>query len=404
MTKDWPKYIEKRVSDFADKNNLTGKKREEYLGACYDYFLQAKVPVHEPVGVLSAHSMCEPATQMTLRTKHYAGAAEVSVGSGISRLEELFDARAKTKFPVMTVYLREDVKRDKKSLNSYLKQLIYKKMEDIAVIKEDLEERKITIDFSQEVLEDYELTKEELAKNLKTLMKLSAIKETNKGFEILFKDQILLTVRKYFLKLKDLRLMGVEGIEDAILADENGEAVIKTQGSNMKGVTSLEFVDPYRTYTNDIFETYKLLGIEAARELLAAEVLNVYRKSEIAIDYRHISLIADAMCYDGDVMGVVRTGIVSTKKSPFARAAFEQTEKVLFNAAVDGEEEEFRGVVENVMAGLPIEVGVGKVELELDLEKVNLYSKQKNIVQVKEKKKQEIKEVKEKETEKENKE
>ena len=108
MTSDWPKYIERRVSDFADKNNLTGKKREEYLGACYDYFLQAKVPVHEPVGVLSAHSMCEPATQLTLRTKHYAGAAEVSVGSGISRLEELFDARAKTKFPVMTVYLREE--------------------------------------------------------------------------------------------------------------------------------------------------------------------------------------------------------------------------------------------------------------------------------------------------------
>lgn len=374
---DWPKYIERRVQDFADKNSLAGKKKEEFITTCYDFFCDARVPIYEPVGLLSAHSMCEPATQMTLRTKHYAGAAEVSVGSGISRLEELLDARAKTKFPVMTVYLREDTKRDRKSMNNYLKQLIYKKLEDIAAIKEDLDERKITIEFDAEVLGDYELTKEEFEKSLKSLLKLSAIKATSKGFEITFKDQILLTVRKYFLKLKDLRVIGVDGITDAILAEENGETVIKTQGTNMKGVTALEFVDPYRTYTNDIFETYKLLGIEAARALLAAEIRNVYTKSEIAIDYRHVSLIVDAMCYDGDVIGVVRTGIVSTKKSPFARAAFEQTEKVLFNSALDGEEEEFRGVVENVMAGLPINIGVGKVELELDLDKVKQYSKEK---------------------------
>ena len=165
-------------------------------------------------------------------------------------------------------------------------------------------------------------------------------------------------------------IVGILGISDAIVSDEFGESVIKTQGSNLKDISNLEFVDVYRTYTNDISEIYKVFGIEAARELLVREIAEVYKKSVIGVDLRHLLLLVDAMCYDGEVLGVVRTGIVSTKKSPFARAAFEQTEKVLFNSALYGEEEEFEGVVENVMAGLPINIGVGKVDLEIDFDKI----------------------------------
>ena len=45
---------------------------------------------------------------MTLRTKHYAGAIEVSVGSGIQRVEEIVDGRSKAKYPVMTIFLNEE--------------------------------------------------------------------------------------------------------------------------------------------------------------------------------------------------------------------------------------------------------------------------------------------------------
>jgi len=365
-----PGYMQKKINDFAEKNNLAGKKKEKFIEDCVQYYEDNQVPLYEPVGILTAHSMCEPATQMTLRTKHYAGAAEVSVGSGVKRLEELVDARNKTKFPVMTVFVKEGFKNDKNAMENYSKQLIYKKLSDLVEIKENLSENKITIKYDPKTLHEYNMKKEDLQKLLKGILKLSVIQEFENGFEILFKDQTLLTVRKYFTKLLDLGIIGVVGIQDAIIAEEFGELVIKTQGSNLKDVSALEFVDVYRSYTNDIFEIYKVFGIEAARELLVREIADVYKKSGIIVDLRHTLLLVDAMCYDGEVLGVVRTGIVSTKRSPFARAAFEQTEKVLFNSALYGEEEVFEGVVENIMAGLPINIGVGRVNLEMDFTKI----------------------------------
>jgi len=80
-------------------------------------------------------------------------------------------------------------------------------------------------------------------------------------------------------------------------------------------------------------------------------------------------LVADIMCYDGVVKGAVRTGIVSAKKSTLAKAAFEQTEKVLFDAAFENKTELFNGVIENVIAGLPIHIGTGKIELKMDFKK-----------------------------------
>jgi DNA-directed RNA polymerase subunit A" len=370
MSLELPGYITKSINNFSDKNNLTGKKKEKFLEACNEYYEDNQVPVYEPVGIIAAHSMCEPATQMTLRTKHLAGAIEVSVGSGIKRLEELVDARNKTKYPIMTIFIKEGLKTDKNSLENYLKQLIYKKLSDLVTIKEDLGKTKITVNYDPKTLHEYNLKKEDLHKTLKSVLKLSVITDIDNGFEINFKEQSLLTVRKYFTKLQDLGFIGVVGITDAIITEEFGENVIKTQGSNLKEVTNLEFVDVYRSYTNDIFEIHKVFGIEAARELLVREIAEVYKTSGIGVDLRHLLLLVDSMCYEGDVQGVVRTGIVSTKKSPFARAAFEQTEKVLFNSALYGEEEEFEGVVENVMAGLPINIGIGRVNLEMDFTKI----------------------------------
>ncbi|RME60186.1 MAG: DNA-directed RNA polymerase subunit A'', partial [Candidatus Dadabacteria bacterium] len=113
----------------------------------------------------------------------------------------------------------------------------------------------------------------------------------------------------------------------------------------------------------------KVLGIEAARQLLFNELEKVYNDNGIDIDLRHLGLLADAMCFDGNVRGVVRSGIVSSKVSPLARASFEQTEKVLFEASFNEEEEKFNGIIENILAGLPICVGVGRVELIMKIPK-----------------------------------
>ena len=365
-----PKYMITKIENFCEKEKIVGKAKEKFYDKCKEYYDDNLVAIYEPVGILTPHSLCEPATQMTLRTKHYAGAIEVSVGSGIKRLEELVDARNKTKYPITTIFIRDDFKKDKKSLDGYLKKIIYKKLSDIVEIKEDLVNKKITVNYNPKLLQEYDLTTDDLHKQIKSALKLCTIKDEKDSFEVLFKDQSPLTIRKYFIKLLEMGFLGIQGIEDAIISDEFGEVVIKTQGSNLKQIFNLDFVDVYRTYTNDVFEIYKMFGIEAARSLLLREIATTYAGSKINVDLRHILLLVDAMCYDGEVLGVVRSGIVSTKKSPLARAAFEQTEKVLFNSALYGEEETFEGVVENVIAGLPINIGVGRVELEVDFEKI----------------------------------
>ena len=165
MDYNWPKHIEQRILHFADKNKLTGSKRDKFISACYNEYVNAKVPVNEAVGLLAAHSFGEPATQLTLRTKHYAGAAEVSMGSGIERMETLVDARAKTKYPMMTIYIKDEFKN--KNMNDFLKELIYKTISDIADVSEDLDERTISIDFKEDVLKKLGLKREAVLEKLK---------------------------------------------------------------------------------------------------------------------------------------------------------------------------------------------------------------------------------------------
>jgi len=93
------------------------------------------------------------------------------------------------------------------------------------------------------------------------------------------------------------------------------------------------------------------------------ELSRVLKENNIAIDVRHIMLLADLMTFDGSIRGIVRTGITREKSSPFARAAFEETVKHLLDAAFAGQLETLDGVVENIIVGQPIKVGTGLVNL-----------------------------------------
>jgi DNA-directed RNA polymerase subunit A" len=244
-------------------------------------------------------------------------------------------------------------------------------MSDVCEVIEDLQEKRIILKAKPSVLSELDIDMNFIAEKVKTIIKVKP-KEKKDSLEYNFDSVSLISIRKHTMKISESSILRIDGIDDAIIDEIDGEKVIKTQGTNFKKVVALEFVDPVRTYTNDIFETHKVLGIEAARNLLIQEMYKVYDSSGISIDLRHVLLLADAMCFDGNIKGAVRTGIVSTKTSPLARAAFEQTEKVIFDAAFFGEKEKFHGVVENVMAGLPINAGVGNVELVMEFNNENM--------------------------------
>ena len=66
----------------------------------------------EMVGALSAQSLGEPATQMTLNTFHYAGVSAKNVTLGVPRLKEIINVSKKPKTPSLTVFLRGQAARD----------------------------------------------------------------------------------------------------------------------------------------------------------------------------------------------------------------------------------------------------------------------------------------------------
>jgi len=74
------------------------------------------------------------------------------------------------------------------------------------------------------------------------------------------------------------------------------------------------------------------------------------------------------MTVTGDLQAVGRTGISGAKGSVLARAAFEETEKHILNAALHNEVDPLKGVAENIIIGQPIPVGTGTVELSVNPE------------------------------------
>lgn len=359
-----PKKLVDEIVAVAEVYKLDKKQTDILADAIKNKYDSLIVEPGEAVGIIAAQSLGEPGTQLTLRTKHFAGSAEVSVGSGIQRMEEIVDGRSKAKYPTMTIYLSNEIKKDKAKVEKFAKSLIDVRVSDITIIKENFEELKFYLEIDTQKVKELNLEMDEIIDLLKKGLKdLKSRQQDNKVHFSIEKKSEIIKVRKDLLKLNKEKVHGVKGIEKILLVQENDEWIVKTSGSNLKAVLKLENVNQERVFTNDILETSKVLGIEAGRQLIVQELKKVLDDNGIAVDVRHIMLLADLMTYNGDIKGIVRTGITKLKSSPFARAAFEETTKHLLDAAFKGEKETLTGVVENLIVGQPVKVGTGNVEL-----------------------------------------
>ncbi|HLC36215.1 MAG TPA: DNA-directed RNA polymerase subunit A'' [archaeon] len=358
-----PKNVFDSAIEHSKKHNLSEAKQNELIESLKEKYESIKVEPGEAVGIIAAQSLGEPGTQLTLRTKHYAGAAEVSVGSGIQRVEEIVDGRSKAKYPSMTIYLNEPFKANADDADLFARSLIDVRMSDVLKIDEDFTKLTGKIIVLEEECDARNVNVKELIEKIEKTVKLDLRKRTNElHFSIEKKDGFIKT-RKQLLKLMNSRVQGVRGVEKTIVSKENEEYVIKTRGTNLKAVLKLQEVDGARTTTNDIKEISRVLGIEAGRMAIINELNKTLVDNGINVDIRHMILLADLMTYDGQIRGIVRTGITREKSSPFARAAFEETTKHLLEAAFTGEKELLQGVVENIIVGQPIKVGTGIVSL-----------------------------------------
>jgi DNA-directed RNA polymerase subunit A' len=172
--------------------------------------------------------------------------------------------------------------------------------------------------------------------------------------------QTILTLKN---KLLNARVKGVPDIERVTIVKQDEEWVIQTSGSNLSKVVQIPGVDTRRVSTNNVYEIWQTLGIEAARTALVKEITNTLEEQGLEVDLRHIMLVADLMSSKGYLQQIGRHGIAGTKTSVLARAAFEITVPTIARASLEGQVETLRGVTENVIVGATVPVGTGMVEL-----------------------------------------
>jgi DNA-directed RNA polymerase III subunit RPC1 len=120
-------------------------------------------------------------------------------------------------------------------------------------------------------------------------------------------------------------------------------------------------VDGLCTTTNSVLETYSVLGIEAARATIAAEISLVM--ADMDIDPRHMALLADVMTYRGSVLGITRFGLAKMRESVLQLASFEKTPDHLFDAAWRMKRDQVKGVSECIIMGQAMGVGTGAMRI-----------------------------------------
>ena len=353
-------------------HDLTDEQFDRILGMVFSEYEKSRIEPCEAVGIVAAQSIGEPGTQMTMRTFHYAGVAEINVTLGLPRLIEIMDARREPSTPTMAVYLLNDWAFNRDRAREVSWQIEAAPLHEFGDITIDMENMQVLVMLNKAVCDRRKISVEEI---LEAAPRKIREKRHFRDFDIegdLKKASITFTPknRESYQNLfqlaehvRNVIVQGVDDIERVVVRKEGGEYILYTEGSNLKDVFEVEGVDTSRTRSNNISEIADVLGIEAGRNAIIQEALSTLNEQGIGVDVRHIMLVADMMCMDGEVKQIGRHGIAGEKESVLSRAAFEVTVNHLLDAAIANEVDELNGVTENVIVGQPIQLGTGDVKL-----------------------------------------
>ncbi|WP_424007755.1 DNA-directed RNA polymerase subunit A'' [Haloferax denitrificans] len=378
-TKELSRRLKDRIyQTIEEREGVTLDQAGEIAQAVEARYLDTRVDPLDPVGTVSAQSIGEPGTQMTMNTFHYAGVAEIDVTQGLPRLIELVDARKTPDTPMMTVYLEDEYANNRELAHQVVWNIESTKILALGDISTNVADMVVQVNLNDETLlerwptyDDEGVVASEIAETIEDAL---GIKTRREGTLIEFGPESPSYRRLLQLveELRDIVFKGIEEVSRVVIRKEDNENtdgeefVLYTEGSAFGDALAIEGVDASRTTSNNIHEVHKQLGIEAAREAIIDETMNTLREQGLDdVNIRHLMLVADIMTNDGTIESIGRHGISGSKDSVLARAAFEVTVNHLLDAAIHGEEDDLDGVIENVIVGKPIAIGTGDVDLRM---------------------------------------
>jgi len=409
------------------KMRLTKEMFNELLTEIRFRYIKSRVHPGEMVGTLSAQSIGEPTTQLTLNTFHSAGTAKANATAGVPRIVELLSASHNPKNPMNTIYLEPSIASSQVAAISKLKDIQTTTLRDITksvriyydpnplstntAVQEDRDilqtYEKFSVTQANTCLSPWimrlELDTMEMAarqiidmtliqtkiENNKVLKIFGCVHtDTNSPGKMMLRivfgaDTVknVLSLRFIEDKLLDTVLRGVEGISRVYLREVNDELVydekvggympqkqyvLDAEGTNLLDIATVSGVDPLRNFSSDIHEVLEVFGIEAVRIALFEEFSDVFKSGGETVNYHHMITLVDTMTYLGRIMEANRFGMNKGENGVLAKSSFEETSKILFNAALSADFDNMKGVSANIMFGQKPPCGTGFVDLLVD--------------------------------------
>ncbi|MBI2546992.1 MAG: DNA-directed RNA polymerase subunit A'' [Candidatus Aenigmarchaeota archaeon] len=352
-----PSRLVEEIEQVSREKKLSKEKKEKLIEEVKKVYQQSIFEPGEGIGIIAAQSISEPSTQMTMRTYHFAGTAGIKVTYGLPRLIEIFDAKKEPETPMMTIYLKKE----------------FNNATEAAKLAEDVVEKKIlnvtkriSLNLNENSIEFEVIDKrriEAVSKAVREFLKNVNVKTKDDKVIVIPKIENVKELQTVKEKILDIHVGGIKDVKNAIVRKDGEDWIINTIGTNLKDVFIIKEVDEKRTYTNDIHETYTILGIEAARSVIIKEALKTMQEQALDIDTRYVILVSDMMTLSGEVNSIGRYGVAGAKTSILARAAFEETIKHLVRASIRNEVDNLQGIFENVMIGQVAPSGTGMFDL-----------------------------------------
>lgn len=380
------------------------------------HFQHSGISPGEAIGIIAAQSIGSLATQMTLDTFHHCGQTDMDITLGVPRMREIVNMQD-TKQPRLSLTLKAESKRPHNLLRLLKEFIIFVKhctpstvftSVEVLDMNSDVISRELYVQINHLIMEDDEY-KQRLSHavlrcccnwNVVQLVEMSVIKSriqkllNDENYIVMAtddndEDNAVIHIRylhpltahgrvrqaKVFIekvsKAADLLNRGSTmllpiGTQDRPLAQlVDGERLVISSAEFGNELLLLKYTDPLKSYCNDFKVVAKVLGIEAARNVIREEAKKVFNFGGDSILEEHINLFIDVVTYTGVPIGATRTGVIKHQSvGPLQQSSFEVTSNVLRKAAAFCTTDKILGVSERIMVGKPPAIGT---HCDLDL-------------------------------------
>jgi DNA-directed RNA polymerase subunit beta' len=314
-TKEDGQAVEKAgIPEVKIRNVVTCKSKRGICRACYgiDLGRSGLVQIGQAVGIVAAQAIGEPGTQLTMRTFHTGGVAGTDITQGLPRVEEIFECRPPKGESIISEVDGKvvEIAGDNKKTTTIKIETLEKEIKEYQVPIEST----IIVSVGQLVGKGAQLNEGHI--------------DLKKLFETMGQEEI----QRYVIKeIQEIYAAQGEGIND-----KHVEVIIRQMLSRIKvadaGDTDLL---PGDIVEKDQFEESNRGAVSDKEEEATGEQL---------------------------IMGITKVAL--STESFLSAASFQETARVLINAAVTGKDDRLRGLKENVIIGRLIPAGTGYREIK----------------------------------------